>query len=446
MKYFITVLLLFLVVLTAFSQTTVSIAKQDEEVYPFDLNDSNLYFDWTKSKNTFRDIAIFGMGEATHGTHEFFEIKAKTFEYLVTHYNYKVFGIESSYGYCCYINDYLMTGIGDLDSVMQFFWAFHEVKALLVWIRAYNENKALADQLRFYGFDMQEIGSPVRYFYEFIKQDPLLNSKVVASIAWPVLSKTNVQQYERLSNKESKYIDTLKVVERELNNWMKENEGYLKSKYTAYDIEKLNMCLETFGQAVTNGYEVNFKSNPAYRDSCMAANVIRIQRHENAKMFIWAHNGHVAKSKPNYGSGHEVFPMGYYLKKALGDKYYVIGFVFNQGSFLAADRVPENEKVGFLKRLFHGTEYTWVTKECTIPVHDKNTLTNALAATKLNGFFVDLNASDNSLFSTPQYTYIVGSTIDMGYEQCSFNTIAKDRFDGLIFIDKTSSAVRLQKR
>jgi len=50
------------------------------------------------------DKKIVGLGEATHGTSEFFKAKFKIFKYLVEHHNYKVFAFEADVGESIYIN------------------------------------------------------------------------------------------------------------------------------------------------------------------------------------------------------------------------------------------------------------------------------------------------------------------------------------------------------
>ncbi len=66
-------------------------------------------FDWTDSELTFLDnvanAQIVGVGEATHGTKEFFEAKHRIFQYLVENHGYKVFAIEADVRESIYLND-----------------------------------------------------------------------------------------------------------------------------------------------------------------------------------------------------------------------------------------------------------------------------------------------------------------------------------------------------
>ncbi|HMG68712.1 MAG TPA: erythromycin esterase family protein, partial [Chitinophagaceae bacterium] len=59
---------------------------------------------------------VVAMGEATHGTKEFFQMKHRMLEFLVKEMGFTVFAIEASYSRCRYINDYVLNGKGDLDT------------------------------------------------------------------------------------------------------------------------------------------------------------------------------------------------------------------------------------------------------------------------------------------------------------------------------------------
>lgn len=46
------------------------------------------------------DARILGLGEATHGTKEFFQMKHRVFKYMVENHGYKIFGFEADMGEC----------------------------------------------------------------------------------------------------------------------------------------------------------------------------------------------------------------------------------------------------------------------------------------------------------------------------------------------------------
>lgn len=400
----------------------VKIGSREETIYPLELNQSEFNTDLLPLKTAFADKEIVGMGEATHGTKEFFDLKSKTFKFLVTNCNYKVFGIEASYGECSFINDYVNSGIGNIDTVMDHFdfwtWRTEEVKELILWIKNYNQQKSESEKISFYGFDMQSFYSPIQYLNFFFMSDTSINYNELKNIINPILTKSEAQIYKALKNKKNKFQDTLTSVHYLLKAWINKNKPIIEFQYSAKQLERLLLSIENYGQSIK-------EIDGNYRDSCMASNVLKIQKIENAKMFIWAHNGHInlSYSDNSYKYSKSQFndlPMGAHIRNAIGTKYHTIGFVFNEGHFQAF----QNSKI----------------RECSVPVNKKNTLTNALSSTKSSVFYVNLTSSDNVLFSTAQRMYDIGAVF-WGYKKSSAWINAKKQFDGLIYIEKTTRAI-----
>src|SRR5215212_2881889 len=69
-------------------------------------------------RKQFEGIRIVGLGESTHGVHEFFEVKHRLVEFLVAELGFTVLALEASYAACQPINRYVMHGIGDPAAVL----------------------------------------------------------------------------------------------------------------------------------------------------------------------------------------------------------------------------------------------------------------------------------------------------------------------------------------
>jgi erythromycin esterase len=114
--------------------------------------------DLTALDKVIGDARIIGLGEGTHGTHEFFEMKHRILQYLVQKKGFTIFSIEASMPYAYRLNDYVLNGQGDprklVSDFMDFFpWDTKEMLAMVEWMRAYN--KTAEKKVKFTGFDMQ---------------------------------------------------------------------------------------------------------------------------------------------------------------------------------------------------------------------------------------------------------------------------------------------------
>lgn len=446
MKIYVSLLLAFILPTYLFAQVNVNIGQQKSAIYPLSINENDLPLQLLPLKSLFSSKSIIGMGEATHGSREFFEVKNEVFKWLVTECNYRVFGIEATYGGSCYINDFVKSGEGNIDSVMNYLdfwtWQTEEVRDLILWIKDYNTQAEHLEKISFYGFDMQNFYTPLQYLNDYTKKYCIAQYDTIKTISSPILGKTEMKIYQLLQNKENKFEDTLRQTHQKLTDWILLNKIKIETTQSDKQYQTLQLCLENFEQAIKS---LSVQNISKFRDSCMAYNVLKIQKLENKKMFIWAHNGHINLANPDDKSLMIDLLMGGHLKKNIGDAYYSIGFVFNQGSFQAIQG-PKSIGNAIYKYLFAKKKLYQGLKECSVPVYKKNTFTNALSETKYPTYFVDVSKSENPIFSTVLKTYDIGS-IFMNHKLCSASFNAKKQFDGLIYVDKTTRArpVRIKK-
>ena len=76
-----------------------------------------------------------------------------------------------------------------------------------------------------------------------------------------------------------------------------------------------------------------------------------------------------------------------------------------------------------------------------------NTLSNALALAGPDAFFIDLTTTNNKLFCAEGKSYYIGGGFMQEYwERYSKPMIAKKQFNGLIFVNTTTSAVPINRK
>lgn len=100
---------------------------------------------------------IVALGEGTHGTREFFQMKHRLVEYLATELAFTIFAIEANMPEAYRVNDFVRTGQGEPRQLLagMYFWTWNtqEVLDLILWMRAFNESGR--GRIEFTGFDMQ---------------------------------------------------------------------------------------------------------------------------------------------------------------------------------------------------------------------------------------------------------------------------------------------------
>jgi len=108
-------------------------------------------------KKMIGNARIVSLGEATHGTREFFQLKHRMLEFLATEMGFTIFSIEANMPEAYQLNDFVLNGKGDPAKLIKgmYFWTWdtQEVLDMVLWMREFN--KSGKGRVQFTGFDMQ---------------------------------------------------------------------------------------------------------------------------------------------------------------------------------------------------------------------------------------------------------------------------------------------------
>jgi erythromycin esterase len=297
---------------------------------PLDLSDNELSF-----LDGLEEAKIVGLGEATHGTREFFQMKHRVFQYLVKYYRHKAIGFEADFAESIYINNYVTKGEGNLEelmgTVMQY-WSLKtgEIKELLEWMKDYNIGKGDEEKIHYFGLDCKH----TTYQPDLLQEYFLRTVPALWQTFSPVLEQVrNLSDYNYQGMPEATY-NGIKTQLESLENQFIANKEQMVSNSSSREYEINKQLLRTFKQAFIVLYHLyNGYGSTNWRDRFMAENARWIAGFfgQDTKITLWAHNGHIARD-PDYivdGS------MGYRLYETFGSQYQAVGFGFSQGSFTA---------------------------------------------------------------------------------------------------------------
>ncbi len=386
----------------------------------------NGFKDLMPLKNILKDRKIVAMGEATHGTSEFFKMKHRFFEFLVEEMGYRVFAMECDGGTGQVINDYILKGEGNIEGYLPELYRTEEVKNMIKWMKEYNDDPSHKEKIKFYGMDIFNIVDTLpKLSYYLGKLDKELQTRVEDTLS--IIYRNDIKA---LTNEQ---LDSILLNINEIKKDMENTkEKYLNNNLqNEYELAIWNLNL--ISQCAEYNIEVNKNDNKMVqspiannlRDKYMAANVKWIQEYEsklgNDKVMLWAHNLHVSSMDGNFKY------MGKNLKEMYGDKYYSIGFEFSRGSFNASND------------MFTGTMTRF-----DIDNNGPEYLASKFDKTQIPISFLDFNsASENKEVSKMLSNNQTFSLITAFYDESipkSFQYIPKNLFDGLIYIKETTES------
>jgi erythromycin esterase-like protein len=121
------------------------------------------------------DARFVALGEATHGTREFFQLKHRLIEFLARQKGFTIFSIEANMPEAYRLNDFVLNGNGDAKQLLKglYFWTWdtEEVLAMILWMREFNRSGK--GRIEFTGFDMQNANLSMEIVRAFVKEhDP----------------------------------------------------------------------------------------------------------------------------------------------------------------------------------------------------------------------------------------------------------------------------------
>ena len=209
-------------------------------------------------------------------------------------------------------------------------WDTEEVVALVEWVRGWNF--ANDRKVKFYGFDMQSSAAATLHLLAYLERvAPDLAAAAERDLA-PLAHYHTYGAFAGLSA--AVQGTTFARLEKVLAAFADERARWIdRSSELEWHLARQSATVlkQYAGSKLIDG-RTEFARSFAFRDRAMADNVRALLDAEGAgvKAVLWAHNGHVQRSRY-----FELSNMGGFLHEDFGADYKVVGFAFNQGSFQA---------------------------------------------------------------------------------------------------------------
>ncbi len=368
---------------------------------------------------------VVALGEATHGTREFFQLKHRLLEYLVAEMGFEIFAIEASWPDCARVNDFVMNGRGDprlaLGGLGFWTWDTEEVLQMILWMRQWNEDATHVRKVTFTGFDMQNPIASARALKEYLTQavpNQFIELDTILPIVLAARAGRSPQDGER---------SALRQAVSGLAARMDQSRASLvaHSSEDAWAVMRHHARLLCQYEEMCRGGNQDGRERRDVRDQAMAENALwALERHgPAAKMVVWAHNAHVS-----FETGAYLTPMGAHLRRALRSDLVAIGFVFDNGRFQARSGLMGPLREFTVAPAFRGS-LEWGLRQIAYPL-----------------FVLDLRriprgSEGATWLARRRSTREVGSIFDPGHAARSWSQhVVMDRFDALVFFEATTRA------
>ena len=320
---------------------------------------------------------LLALGEPTHGEDVLLELRNDLFRQLVEQHGYRSIAIESDCLMGLIVDDYVTSGTGTLDEVMRrgfshVFGASAANRELVRWMRAYNDGRPAAEQLRFAGFDGPlEITGGASPRQAFTALHAYLNARADAGLL-PCTAETLellLGADEQWSNPaammdpaqsigQTPEARQLRLLADDLVALLDAQAPQLIATSTPDDWDRARLS----GRTATGLLRYHFwmaDTSPAriarllaLRDSMMAANLFALA--ERAPTLVHAHNAHLQRDKSSMRMGdlpQQWWSAGAIVSAHLGDGYAFLATALGTIRHQGVDTPPPDTIEGLLYAL-----------------------------------------------------------------------------------------------
>ena len=351
------------------------------------------------------DARIVLLGEASHGTHEFYRERAVITQRLISEKGFTAVAVEADWPDTYRINRYVrgtgsdeeaIDALGDFGRFPTWMWRNADVLDFVGWLRAHNDTQPVDGRAGFYGLDLYSLRASMQAVLAYLaKVDP--DAARRARVRYGCFDQfgDEMQQYGYAASSGLSPTCEREVVAELLDLHRRRAEYASRDGRVAADDF---FFAEQNARLVRNAeqyYRTMFKGRVDswnLRDQHMAETVKELfsfleRSKPGARLVLWAHNSHLGDARATEMGEQGELNVGQLVRERFGRDAVLVGFTTHTGTVTAASDWdgPAHRKhvrpslAGSYERLFHDTGLP----RFLLPLRSVPELALALAAPRL---------------------------------------------------------------
>lgn len=331
------------------------------------------------------DARIVLIGEATHGTHEFYQTRINITRQLIEKKGFMAVAIEGDWPDAYRIHRYI-TGkttktnchdaLADFKRFPTWMWRNTTIPPFLTWLRSHND-KILnpLHKVGFYGLDLYSMYSSMQAVIDYLATvDPEAASRARHRYACFDHLKADPQTYGYLTTAGMKKscvkeaVDQLLELQHHALDYIKKDGVKAEEDYfTATQNARLVKNAENYYRSMFEGRVSSWNVRDQHMTETLNILANHLEEHYQrpAKIIVWAHNSHVGDARATEMSSQQEINIGQLVREQYGNEAYSIGFSTYKGTVTAAsewDGPAECKNVnpgieGSYEELFHHLDH-----------------------------------------------------------------------------------------
>src|SRR5437773_2791631 len=295
------------------------------------------------------------LGEATHGTHEFYSQRAEITKRLIKEKGFTAVAVEADWPDAFRVNRYVR-GLSDdreanaaLSGFKRFptwMWRNTVVLDFVEWLRDYNSSlPSGATKVGFYGLDLYSLYSSIEAVLGYLnKVDPAAarRARYRYSCFEHFVEDTQAYGYAAsfgiTESCEREVIEQLVELRRRASDYASRDGRVAQDEFFfAEQNARLVLNAEKYYRSMFRGRVESWN----LRDRHMAETLDALVKHlkgqgQQAKVAVWAHNSHLGDARATYMADYGELNVGQLVRERYGPEAVLVGFTTYTGTVTAA--------------------------------------------------------------------------------------------------------------
>jgi protein-L-isoaspartate(D-aspartate) O-methyltransferase len=290
------------------------------------------------------DARVVLLGEATHGTAEFYLMRARLSRELILKKGFRFVAIEGDWPDAARVDHYVRhfefppsewTAFARFPTWM---WRNEEVRAFIDWLRAHNGEIAPARRVAFHGLDLYSLYNSMRAVLSYLEDvDP-----ATAAIARERYGCLTPWQADPATYGRAALTGTYRTCEHDVVH-MLDSIVAKSSEYKLHDGERFldvvqNARLVASAERYYRTMYYGSRASWNLRDSHMFDTLRTLLQFygPQSKAIVWAHNSHIGNARATEMSSRGEHNIGELCRAEFGSGAYLVGFGTDHGTVAAA--------------------------------------------------------------------------------------------------------------
>jgi erythromycin esterase-like protein len=396
------------------------------------------------------DARLVLLGEASHGTHEFYRERARITQRLIEERGFVAVAVEADWPDAYRVNRYLhgrggdtsaFAALRDFGRFPTWMWRNVDVLDFIDVLRARNAN--LPPGVRktgFYGIDLYSLRASLDAVVHYLDQvDPEAALRARSRYSCFDHFGQDPQFYGYVAGQgmgdscENEVVEQLNELQRRVTEYAQRDGDLAEDEFFfAEQNARLARNAEEYYRAMFRGRHSSWNLRDTHMAETIDALLAHLDRHgDRSKLVVWAHNSHLGDARATEMGASGELNLGQLIRERYGTQAVLVGFTTYRGTVTAAsdwDQPPQQKQVrpglpGSYETLFHEVEIP----DFLLRLRDDELLADALRS--------------------PRLQRAIGVIYRPETERQShyFHARLGDQFDALLHFDATTAVVPLEQ-